>query len=80
MEILYSKQSIKFLSKQEQSVRRRIKEAIENLPDGDVVKMRGQPYYRLRVGNFRVLFTRDGHIIAVTKIENRGQVYQQRRM
>ncbi len=80
MEIRYSKQAIKFLSKQEQSVRRRIKEAIENLPDGDVVKMRGQPYYRLRVGNFRVLFTRDGHIIAVTKIENRGQVYQQRRM
>ena len=80
MEIRYSKQAIKFLSKQEQSVRRRIKEAIENLPDGDVVKMRGQPYYRLRVGNFRVLFTRAGHIIAVTKIENRGQVYQQRRM
>ena len=80
MEIRYSKQAIKFLSKQEQSVRRRIKEAIENLPDGDVVKMRGQPYYRLRVGNFRVLFTRDGHIIAVIKIENRGQVYQQRRM
>ena len=80
MEIRSSKQAIKFLSKQEQSVRRRIKEAIENLPDGDVVKMRGQPYYRLRVGNFRVLFTRDGHIIAVTKIENRGQVYQQRRM
>lgn len=80
MEIRYSKQAIKFLSKQEQSVRRRIKEAIENLPDGDVIKMRGQPYYRLRVGNFRVLFTRDGHIIAVTKIENRGQVYQQRRM
>ena len=80
MEIRYSNQAIKFLSKQEQSVRRRIKEAIENLPYGDVVKMRGQPYYRLRVGNFRVLFTRDGHIIAVTKIENRGQVYQQRRM
>ena len=80
MEIRYSKQAIKFLSKQEQSVRRLIKYAIENLPDGDVVKMRGQPYYRLRVGNFRVLFTRDGHIIAVTKIENRGQVYQQRRM
>ena len=36
MEIRYSKQAIKFLSKQEQSVRRRIKEAIENLPDGDV--------------------------------------------
>ena len=76
MEIRYSKQAIKFLSKQEQSVRRRIKEAIENLPDGYVVKMRGQPYYRLRVGNFRVLFTRDGHIIEVSKIDNRGQVYR----
>lgn len=76
MEIRYSKQSIKFLAKQEESVRLRIISALEKLPAGDVKKLTGQPYYRLRVGNFRILFTRDGHIIEVSKIDNRGQVYR----
>ena len=76
MEIRYSKQAIKFLEKQEESVRKRIKYAIMKLPAGDVKKLTGQPYYRLRVGDFRVLFTREGHIIEVSKIDNRGQVYK----
>ena len=46
------------------------------LPAGDVKKLIGQPYYRLRVGDFRVLFTRDGHIIEVSKIDSRGQIYK----
>ena len=76
MEIRYSKQASKFLEKQEYSVRMRIKDAIMKLPAGDVKKLTGQPYYRLRVGDFRVLFTRDGYIINVSKIDNRGQVYK----
>lgn len=76
MEIRYSKQAIKFLAKQENAVRTRIKNAIMKLPVGDVKKLKGQPYYRLRVGDFRILFTRDGHIIEVSRIDNRGQVYK----
>ena len=76
VEIRYSKQAIKFLGKQEESIRIRIKHAIMKLPAGDVKKLVGQPYYRLRVGDFRVLFTRDGHIIQVSKIDNRGQIYK----
>ena len=76
MEIRYSKQAIKFLEKQEKSVRIRIKYAIMKLPSGDVKKLIGQPYYRLRVGDFRVLFTREGHIIEVSKNDSRGQVYK----
>ena len=76
MEIRYSKQAVKFLAKQGESVRKRIKSAIIRLPAGDVKKLTGLPYYRLRVGDFRILFTRDGHIIEVSKIDNRGQVYR----
>lgn len=76
MEIRYSKQAVKFLGKQSRDVRSRIISAIEKLPAGDVKKLTGQPYYRLRVGDFRVLFDRDGHIIEVIKIDNRGQVYK----
>lgn len=74
--IRYSKQAIKFLAKQDDATRKRIKSALEKLPAGDVKKLTGLPYYRLRVGDFRVLFTRDGHIIEVAKIDNRGQVYK----
>lgn len=76
MKICYSKQALKFLEKQEKSICNRIKNAIEKLPAGDVKKLAGQPYYRLRVGDFRILFTRDGYIIEVFKIDNRGQIYK----
>ena len=72
--IRYSKQAKKFLAKQESTVRRRIETAIQALPVGDVKKMKGQPYFRLRVGDFRILFDRDGAVILVVKIDNRGQV------
>ena len=47
--------------------------AIEKLPIGDVKKLHGLNGYRLRVGNFRILFDRDGNII---DIDNRGQIYK----
>jgi len=74
--IKYSKQAQKFLAKQDLSTRQRIEAAIQALPVGDVKKLRGQPYYRLRVGGFRILFDRDGNVILVIKIDNRGQVYK----
>lgn len=74
--IKYSRQARKFLDKQEQRVRLRLETAIERLPLGDVKKLQGQPYYRLRVGSFRVLFDRDGSVILVVKIDDRGQVYK----
>ena len=74
--IKYSRQATKFLAKQELAVRRRIEAAIQLLPAGDVKKLRGQPYYRLRVGDFRILFNRDGEVLLVIRIDNRGQVYK----
>lgn len=74
--VKYSKQAQKFLEKQEQRVRQRIEAAIQALPAGDVKKLKGQPYYRLRIGDFRVIFDREGSVILVVKIDNRGQVYK----
>lgn len=64
------------MEKQELSVRRRIETAIQLLPVGDVKKLKGQPYYRLRVGDFRVLFDRNGEVLLIVKIDNRGRVYK----
>lgn len=78
MNIYYSKQAQRFLSKQTLSVQRRIVNAIEALPAGDVKKLQGRSDYRLRIGDYRVIFGRDGYIIYIKMIDNRGQVYKRR--
>ena len=76
MKINYSKQSAKFLSKQDKITQKRIIEAINKLPNGDDRKLQGRSGYRLRVGNFRVIFDREGNILHIEEIDNRGQVYK----
>lgn len=74
--VQYSKQALKFLNKQDMQTKRRIVNAINNLPSGDVKKLQDVNGYRLRVGDFRILFDRDGNITYIEKIDNRGQVYK----
>lgn len=76
MEINYSKKAIKFLHKQNNETKNRIITAIEKLPAGDVIKLQGLDGYRLRVGTFRIIFDRNGNIIDIIDIENRGQAYK----
>lgn len=76
MEINYSKQAIKFLKKQDVPTRRRIVNAINDLPAGDVVALQGRCGYRLRVGDFRIIFDKDGNVIYIEVIGNRGQIYK----
>ena len=73
---VYSKNAIKFLKKQTPEVRKRIIDAIEKLPLGDIKKMQGRSGYRLRVGDYRVLFDQNGNIIDIIDIGNRGQIYK----
>lgn len=75
MDIRYSKQAEKFLKKQDAVTRKRIRSAIRELPSGDVKKLQGRNGYRLRVGDYRVIFDNDGNIIYVERVHNRGQVY-----
>lgn len=76
MEIKYSKQALKFLNKLDKVSKSRIIKAIVKLPLGDVKKLKGYSYYRLKVGDFRVIFDKDFNVISVLKIDNRGQVYK----
>jgi len=62
----------------------RIAEKLEQLgrnPDDvslDIKKLEGEPYFRLRVGNWRIIFDRQDvvRIIAVEKIKPRGDAYK----
>ena len=75
--IVYSKKAVKFLKKQDKSTQRRIMEAISGLPlSGDIKKLQGVNGYRLRVGDYRVLFDMNGIIIDIIEIGNRGQIYK----
>jgi mRNA interferase RelE/StbE len=76
VEIKYSKAAVKFLRKQNKSSQNRIMDAIEKIPEGDIVKLQGISGYRLRVGNYRILFDFFGNIIDIIDIDNRGQVYK----
>ena len=80
MNILYSKASLKYLSRLEKDQRRRIAEGIDELPgQGDIKKMRGrsiQNLYRLRVGKYRVLFIWEPEIIEILDVDTRGDIYK----
>lgn len=76
-QISYSKKAIKFLKRQDVPSQKRLITAISRLPlEGDIKKLQGIGGYRLRVGNFRVLFNVDGIIIDIIDIGNRGQIYK----
>lgn len=79
MEISYSRQAVKAISRMDVPTKQRIKLAIERLPEGDVKLLKGQlSTYRLRVGDQRVLFScPDKNTILIEKIGSRGQIYKE---
>lgn len=77
--ILYDKTAAKFIRKQPPEQQRRILEAVHALPDeGDRKQLKGHKgLYRLRVGNYRIIYTVDNGrlIVSIVDAGNRGQIY-----
>ena len=77
MRILKSKQVIKFIESQDRPTQKRLSEALNKLPEGDVVPVVGLiNTFRLRVGKFRAIFVKEIDIIKITEIDSRGQIYK----
>ena len=77
--IIIDKKAEKFIRKQEERVQERLLKAIYKLPEGtDIKKLKGSELFRLRVGNYRVIYSVDDEIkvIMVENIDNRGDVYK----
>ncbi|CZG44161.1 Uncharacterised protein [Legionella pneumophila] len=82
--LLIKKQAKKALQSVPQPDRTRITERIVLLgkdPDDpilDIKKLKGEPYFRLRVGSWRIIFDRDDEvrIISIEKIKPRGGAYK----
>ncbi|MBQ8209938.1 MAG: type II toxin-antitoxin system RelE/ParE family toxin [Clostridia bacterium] len=68
------------MSKQPKQQRERILLAIYKLPQtGDIKAMQGyENYYRLRVGDYRIIYTLDNDVLLVRVIAvgNRGDIYK----
>lgn len=77
MYIRYEKIAVKHIEILDGQTKQRLKMAIEKLPFGDIRKLKGyQNDYRLRVGNFRVLFSMENDIITIKDVLPRGQAYK----
>ena len=83
-EIEYQQQAIKVLLKMPRNTARLIREKIEHLAlspyaaNNNVKRMEGVGGYRLRVGDWRVLYEiiDDRLVIVVVKIKPRGDAYK----
>ena len=76
-DVVYSRSAEKYLDAQTQSIRRRIMDAIDNLPNGNVKKLKAREGYRLTVGGFRVLFDYvDSNTVSIVTIAPRGDAYK----
>jgi mRNA interferase RelE/StbE len=79
--ILFSKSVLKTILKFDKPTRERIYKSLNNLPDGDIKKLKGNnypPYFRLRIGKLRALFIKDDNKkeILVFEIDSRGEIYK----
>lgn len=82
LQIAYSKDALRTLSRMPANVSKLIRAKVEQYAAdpaslaNNVKALKGEPgVLRLRVGDWRVLFTEDGTVIAVIRIAPRGGAY-----
>ena len=75
---IYSKKAAKVINGMDVLTKQRIRDGIEKIPEGDIRPLKGSDGdYRLRVGDWRVLFSYvDDDTIRVKKIAPHGEVYK----
>ena len=80
MKVEYSKEAVKSLLKCQKDIAFKIRDAINELPQGDVKKLQGMNLpvkYRLRIGKYRIIFYYSSDdLIRIVKIEPRGDAYK----
>jgi mRNA interferase RelE/StbE len=83
MTVELSPKADKYLNALNNPMRQRLVTALKKLtlrpPQGDIVAMSGKDGFRLRVGNYRLLFDIVDNKIVVYDIGLRGQIYKKGR-
>jgi mRNA interferase RelE/StbE len=80
MEVELDPKAIKQYMRLNQPNLKRITDAIDRLelepPQGDIIKLQGKDGYRVRVGEYRIIFDIEPERVYVYKIVRRGQAYK----
>lgn len=81
MEVKYHKKAIKFINNLPEKERLKIKTGIQNLvksPENcDIKPMEGYTnLYRLRIGRYRLIYTKNNVILFIADIGNRRNIYK----
>ena len=82
--IEYSKQAVKVKAKMPKGIAKRIDAELESIAAnpakyaGDWKRLRGSPFWRLRIGDWRIIceIVKNKLIIYVLKIGSRGDIYK----
>lgn len=77
MEIRFTKEAVKQINSMDKPIRKRIQAAIIGLPIGDIKKLKGYTTkYRLRVGDYRIIFDLSDNVITIGSVLPRGSAYK----
>lgn len=81
-QITYQREASRSLRKIPKNWQQRILAKIEQYaadPDSlanNIIRMKGEPYYRLRVGDYRIIFDEFDTVIDIIRVDSRGSVYE----
>jgi mRNA interferase RelE/StbE len=82
MRITYRREALRVLGRMPANTARLVRSKIEQYAGNpaslanNVKKLRGRDGYRLRVGDYRVIFDQDGSVMDILQIGPRGSVYE----
>lgn len=80
--ITYQREAARYLRKMPKNWQQRVFNKIEQYASNpeslanNVIRMKGEPYYRLRVGDYRVIFDEFDTVIDIIRVDSRGTVYE----
>ena len=75
--VKFERQAAKQIEALDKSIKARIKQGIDGLPSGDIKKLQGYAAtYRLRIGNYRVLYSVLEDSIIIKAVLPRGSAYK----
>ncbi|MCL2168992.1 MAG: type II toxin-antitoxin system RelE/ParE family toxin [Defluviitaleaceae bacterium] len=77
MKLNFERVAAKQIGKLDKKSQQRLRKAINKLPKGDIKKLSGyDSKYRLRIGDFRVIFNMIGDSITINEVLVRGDAYK----
>lgn len=75
--IVYTKRAMKNIKSIDSRVKDRVREGIEKIPFGDIKKLQGYSnLYRLRIGDYRVIYEIADDQIIIEAVLPRGEAYK----